>query len=133
MNFKESVKNLTEIIDLLKEDIETNNKEMSAVLDSKDIMSLYTILQTLNTIDYHCRGFRAFCKRVRKDFHRNVDEFNYGREFLAIQIINLLNDESDWSWNGKEFDKAAEEIDKYCENGGENNDKSNKKQTRKNK
>lgn len=28
---------------------------------------------------------------------------------------------------GKEFDKAAEEIDKYCENGGENNDKSNKK------
>lgn len=34
---------------------------------------------------------------------------------------------------GKEFDKAAEEIDKYCKNGGENNDKSNKKQTRKNK
>lgn len=34
---------------------------------------------------------------------------------------------------GKEFDKAAEEIDKHCENGGENNDKSNKKQTRKNK
>lgn len=34
---------------------------------------------------------------------------------------------------GKEFNKAAEEIDKYCENGGENNDKSNKKQTRKNK
>ena len=28
---------------------------------------------------------------------------------------------------GKEFDKAAEEIDKYCENGGEKNDKSNKK------
>ena len=28
---------------------------------------------------------------------------------------------------GKEFDKAAEEIDKYCKNGGENNDKSNKK------
>lgn len=28
---------------------------------------------------------------------------------------------------GKEFNKAAEEIDKYCENGGENNDKSNKK------
>lgn len=127
MKFKESVKNLTEIIDLLKEDIETNNKEMSAVLDSKDIMSLYTILQTLNTIDSHCRGFRAFCKRVRKDSHRNVDDFNYGREFLAIQIINLLNDESDWSWNGKEFNKAAEEIDKYCENGGENNDKSNKK------
>ena len=25
------------------------------------------------------------------------------------------------------FNKAAEEIDKYCENGGENNDKSNKK------
>lgn len=133
MNFKESVENLTEIIDLLKEDIETNNKEMSAVLDSKDIMSLYTILQTLNTIDSHCRGLRAFCKRVRKDSHRNVDDFNYGREFLAIQIINLLNDESDWSWNGKEFDKAAEEIDKYCKNGGESNDKSNKKQTRKNK
>lgn len=127
MNFKESVENLTEIIDLLKEDIETNNKEMSAVLDSKDIMSLYTILQTLNTIDSHCRGFRAFCKRVRKDFHRNVDEFNYGRESLAIQIINLLNDEPDWSWQGKEFNKAAEEIDKYCENGGESNDKSNKK------
>ena len=34
---------------------------------------------------------------------------------------------------GKEFNKAAEEIDKYCKNGGENNDKSNKKQTRKNK
>ena len=28
---------------------------------------------------------------------------------------------------GKEFNKAAEEIDKYCENGAENNDKSNKK------
>lgn len=126
MKFKESVKNLTEIIDLLKEDIETNNKEMSAVLDSKDIMSLYTILQTLNTIDSHCRG-------LRKDYHRNVDDFNYGRELFAIQIINLLNDESDWSWNGKEFDKAAEEIDKYCKNGGENNDESNKKQTRKNK
>lgn len=28
---------------------------------------------------------------------------------------------------GKEFNKAAEKIDKYCENGGENNDKSNKK------
>lgn len=28
---------------------------------------------------------------------------------------------------GKKFNKAAEEIDKYCENGGENNDKSNKK------
>lgn len=28
---------------------------------------------------------------------------------------------------GKEFNKAAEEIDKYCKNGGENNDNSNKK------
>ena len=127
MNFKESVKNLTEIIDLCKEDIGTNNKEMSAVLDSKDIMSLYTILQTLNTIDSHCRGFRAFCKKVRKDYHRNVDNFNCGRELFAIQIINLLNGEPNWNWNGKEFDKAAEEIDKYCKNGGENNDKSNKK------
>lgn len=121
MKFKESVENLTEIIVLCEEEIKNNDKDMTAVLDADDIMSLYTVLETLNTIKTHCKGFRAFCRRVRKTTNHDIDEFNTGREFLAAQLINLLNDEPDWSWEGKEFDKIIEEINKYCKNGGEEN------------
>ena len=61
-----------------------------------------------------CRTFRAFCRRVRKDEKRDVDEFNQGREYAYIQFLNLINGEQNWEHEGKHFDEVDQELENWA-------------------
>ena len=121
MNIEES-KNLLGWVSLNKLYIDTHSE--------CDYHNIHTAIETLltayekekeknNSIEEYekeCKQVRAFCRRIRRDEKRNVDEFNQGREFMCLQFLNLINGELHWTYEGKYFDivdKEMEEI-KQC-------------------
>ena len=47
MDLKEAIKNLKEIVDLSKDEIETNDENVSAVLDYIDLKALKMVLDNI--------------------------------------------------------------------------------------
>lgn len=71
---------------------------------------LETYKKIAERYERECRMFRAFCRRIRKDEKRNVDEFNQGREYAYIQFLNLISGEQNWEHEGKYFDEVDKEL-----------------------
>ena len=66
----------------------------------------------ISEYEKECRQFKSFCKRVRRDEKRDVDEFNQGQELKCNQFLNLLYGEEHWSYEGKYFDETDKQVDK---------------------
>ena len=77
---------------------------------------LKTAENKLNRYERECKMFRSFCRKVRKTEKRNVDDYNYGREFAYIQFLNLIDGEIGWEYEGKHFDEADKEIKEWARN-----------------
>ena len=88
----------TDIIEGLKRCVTQQHKELETY---KKIAERY---------ERECRMFRAFCRRIRKDEKRDVDEFNQGREYAYIQFLNLISGEQNWEHEGKYFDEVDKEL-----------------------
>lgn len=72
----------------------------------------------INEYEKECRQFKAFCRRIRRDEKRDVDQYNQGQEYRCNQFLNLINGDKNWAYEGKyfdEYDKEMEEIKQYFE------------------
>ena len=131
-NSEEDIKNIEEIIELSKEEIDAKDENITAILDIEDLTSLEHILsdykrvlkeieelkekdKMINEYEKECRQFKAFCKRVRRDEKHDVNLFNQGQEHKCNQFLNLISGEPHWSYEGKYFDDTDNQIKQYFE------------------
>lgn len=68
-------------------------------------------MDKLKEFEIEARRFLAFCKRIRRDEKRNVDEFNQGQEYVYIQFLNLIEGEPNWTYEGKYFDIVDKQME----------------------
>ena len=108
-------------VTLVKVDDENNSEKEYRLpyLISIEKQAIETVLSELEKKDTviseyekECRQFKSFCKRVRRDEKRDVDEFNQGQELKCNQFLNLLYGEEHWSYEGKYFDETDKQVDK---------------------
>lgn len=99
-----------------------DEKTIDCLNATENLLSrLKTAENKLNRYERECRMFRSFCRRIRKTEKRNVDDYNYGREFAYIQFLNLIDGEIGWEYEGKHFDEADKEIKEWARKKVEEN------------
>ena len=123
MNIEEDLTSLKEIVAIRKERCDGFIESDGCLISTKRLETLLTAYEkekeknnSIEEYEKECKQVRAFCRRIRRDEKRNVDEFNQGREFMCLQFLNLINGELHWTYEGKYFDivdKEMEEI-KQC-------------------
>lgn len=72
----------------------------------------------INEYETECRQLIAFCRKIRKDYKHDVDNFNQGQEYKCVQFLSLLDGEKNWTYEGKYFDehdRQIEELEKVGE------------------
>ena len=116
-NIDEDIKRLENLIGFVGCEL----REIEAQSIENLLSRLKTAENKLNRYERECRMFRSFCRKVRKTEKRNVDDYNYGREFAYIQFLNLIDGEIDWEYEGKHFDEADKEIKEWARKKVEEN------------
>lgn len=92
------------------EDYKQNMCEHRCLVKSHYEEKIETYKKIAERYERECRMFKAFCRKIRKDEKRNVDEFNQGREYAYIQFLNLISGEQNWEHEGKYFDEVDKEL-----------------------
>lgn len=123
-NIDKDIENINKYIELVLDKNYCDCNELNVISTgsycdgSKNVaQSMKNVLSELETYkkiaeryERECRMFRAFCRRIRKDEKRDVDEFNQGREYSYIQFLNLISGEQNWEYEGKYFDEVDKEL-----------------------
>lgn len=65
----------------------------------------------INEYETECRQIIAFCRKIRKDYKHDVDNFNQGQEYKCAQFLSLLDGEKNWTYEGKYFDEHDRQIE----------------------
>lgn len=87
MTEKESIKNLKEIIDLSKEEIENNDENTTAILDITDLKSLAIVLKALEQKDNEISSLN----QVHNYDVKMIDEVK-GEAVKLYRMIDLMAD-----------------------------------------
>ena len=83
---EQDIKNLTEIIELSKEEIENNNENVTAILDLEDLKSLKNILDNYNLIKISKEETKGLLENSisKKQIQDKIDELKEELQYSTI-------------------------------------------------
>ena len=87
-NIEEDIKNIEEIINLINEELDKKDKNVSAILDLEDLLSLRNLIKAYKKLEEENRIFALEGSRVRLKIH--IDK-NYIPVSLVEEKIEELN------------------------------------------
>lgn len=104
-SIEEDIKNIEEIIELSKEEIATENENITAILDITDLISLKHILSDYKRVLKENEELKEKENKIYKEVQeslsfekfliakdREPDLFNQGRFYISQIVYDILND-----------------------------------------
>lgn len=119
---EEDIKNLEEIINLCKEEINNNDKNITAILDLEDLKSLENLLTRYKQLEEENKRIKSF------DIYKLVEDWETGQLIPVSKVKEkieelkgteeLLSDEQGY-WGGSDLLAKIEVLQDLLERSGE--------------